>query len=325
MTSRSTILALFASVALIAGAVDRFAAPPTGPTLADTGYGAAVTHVGGKAYPREAIDSDGFRVRIPAPPRRIASQYWSVDEYLYSIVPPERVVAVSESGLLPGVSNVLDFTRKFRPVLSADPELVLRQNPDLVVVSSGSGSDFTGLIRTSGIPVYRMFVDFTRLNQVEEYIRLFGYLTGEDDRAETVARRFHGEIERARSLRPPGAAAPRVLGYGAHSHYSYGAKTLFDDVVRAAGGVNVAAQNGMEGYDAISGEQVARWNPQWIVSGADPEQIEATRREILADPGVALTEAGRAGHVLVLPNNVFLPMSPFSAARVTTIAEALWR
>ena len=170
-----------------------------------------------------------------------------------------------------------------------------------------------------------MFVDFTTLGQIEEYIRVVGYLTGEDGRAEETAFRFHTAVEQARSRRRPGAAAPRVLGYTGQSHYGYGAKTMFDDMVRVAGGVNVAAEHGLEGYDAINAEQIARWNPQWIVSGADSSQIEATRRRILADPGVALTDAGRTGHVLVLPNNVFLPMSPYAAARLTAIAEALWK
>lgn len=325
MTSRSTVLALFASVALIAGAVDRFVSPPTGPTLVETGYGRAGTRIGGRSYPREAVDSDGFRVRIPAPARRIVSQYWSIDEYLYSVVPPERVVSVSESAFVAGVSNVLDLARRFRPVLAGDPERVLRQNPDLILVSSSSRSDFAGLIRPSGIPVYRMFVDFTTLDQIEEYIRLVGYLTGEDARAEEAAIRFHTTVEHARSMRRPGAAAPRVLGYTGQSHYGYGAKTMFDDMVRVGGGVNVAAEHGLEGYDAINAEQIARWNPQWIVSGADFNQIDATRSRILADPGVALTDAGRTGHVLVLPNNVFLPMSPYAATRLTAISEALWK
>jgi iron complex transport system substrate-binding protein len=323
MTSQFTLLALFAFVGLIGAAVDHWSTPLLGPTLARVGYGRAATQLGQRSYPREAIDSDGFRVRIGKPPRRIASQYWSIDEYLYSFVPPERVVAVSESAYLPGVSNVLEQTGRFRPVIAADPERVLRQSPDLILVASSSRSDFTALLRTSGIPVYRMFIDFTTLEQIEEYIRLIGYLTGEDERAEAVARRFHAEIERAKSLRPPDARPPRILGLG--GKYSYGSHTLFHDVVKAAGGVNVAAENGLKGYDLVNGEQIARWNPEWIVAGANGGKIEETQKRIFADPAVALTEAGRTGHVLVLEYRVFLPMSPYASVRVAALAEALWK
>lgn len=323
MTSRVTMLVLLLGVVLISLAANQWLTPLLGPTLASIGYGRPATHLGHLRYPREAIDSDGFFVRIEKKPMRVVSQYWSVDEYLYSVVPPERVVGVSESAYLKGVSNVLAQVTKFKPVISSDPEKVLRQNPDLIIVASSSRSDFTALIRTSGIPVYRMFIDFTKLDQIEEYIRLMGYLTGEDEVAEAAARRFHDDIERVKVLRPANARPPRILGLG--GKYSYGEKTLFNDVVRAVGAVNIAAENGLVGYDLVNGEQIARWNPEWIVAGAAAGAIEQTRARILADPAVALTDAGRTGHVLVLENRIFLPMSPFSTVRATALAEALWK
>jgi iron complex transport system substrate-binding protein len=324
MTSRVTLLALVAALAIIGAAVNRWAAPELGPPLERNGYGRAVPETGSKTYPREAIDADGFRIRIPRPPRRIASQYWSIDEYLYSIVPPERIVCVSESAYLDGISNVLEPVLRLHPVIAEDPERVFRADPDFILVSSGSRSDFTSLVRSSGIPIYRMFIDFKTLAEIEEYIHLIGYLTGEDDRADAVAARFHSEIEHARSLHPPNTVRrPRVLGLG--DNYSYGSATLFDDIVKTVGGVNPAAEAGVKGYDLVSAEQIARWNPEWIVAGANRSQIDSTRKRILSDPGVALTEAGRTGHVLVLENRVFLPMSPYSTLRTTALAEALWK
>lgn len=318
-----TSFGLLASVGIIGAAVDRWSAPLLGPPLERNGYGRAATIQGSLSYPREAVDADGFRVRIPSKPMRIASQYWSIDEYLYSVVPAERVVAVSETAFVKGVSNVLDFTAKFKPELASDPERLLRVNPDLIIVSSGSRVDFTSLVRSSGIPVYRMFIDFTKLEQVEEYIRLIGYLTGEDQCAETVARQFHTGVAHAAHRRPEGARRPRVLGMG--GRFSYGSETLFDDIVKTVGAVNPAAEAGLKGYEMASSEQLARWNPEWIVAGASEGAIEQTRQRILADPGVALTEAGRKGQVVVLENRVFMPMSPYAAARVTALAEALWK
>ena len=319
---RPTSAILLAAVGLIGAALDRWSTQILGPPLERNGYGRAATQTGARNYPREAVDADGFRVRIAQQPRRIASQYWSIDEYLYSIIPPERVVAVSESAYLEIISNVADLAAKFRPVVAPDPERVLRAHPDLILVSSSSRSDFTSLIRSSGIPVYRMFIDFTTLQQVEEYIRLVGYLTGEDERAETVASQFHANIERAKSLHPSSARRPRVIGMG--GQFTYGSGTLFDDIVKTVGAVNPAAEAGLKGYDMINSEQLARWTPEWIAAGANAGQIEETRRKVLADPGVALTDAGRKGHVLVLENRVFLPMSPFAVKRVTALAEALW-
>lgn len=323
MTSRITLVVLLLAMGLTGLAADRLLTPLLGPALASKGHGGTAMHPGSRNYPRQVIDSDGFVVRIEKKPARIVSQYWSIDEYLYTVVPPERVVGVSESAYLPSVSNVLDQVTQFRPVIASNAEKVLRQHPDLILVANSSSSDFTSLIRSSGIPVCRMFIDFTKLEQIEEYIRLIGYLTGEDDAAEQAARRFREAIDRAKAMRPANAPAPRVLGMG--GSYSYGAGTLFDDVVRAVGGVNIAAENGLVGYDLVNGEQIARWNPEWIVAGADRDAMEQTRARILADPAVALTEAGKKGHVVILDNRVFLPMSPFATTRTTKLAEALWR
>ena len=318
-----TSFGLLAFVGIIGAGVERWSTPVLGPPLARNGYGRASIMQGPLSYPREAVDADGFRVRIPRKPLRIASQYWSIDEYLYSVVPAERVVAVSETAYLRGVSNVLDLTALFKPMIATDPERMVRVNPDLIIVSSSSRVDFTSLVRSTGIPVYRMFIDFTRLDQVEEYVRLIGYLTGEDQQADVVARQFHLDVERAARMRPAGARRPRVLGMG--GQFTYGSSTLFDDAVRIVGAVNPAAEAGVKGYEKVNSEQLARWNPEWIVAGANEGALEQTRLRILADAGVALTDAGRNGHVVVLDNRVFMSMSPYASARVRALAEALWK
>ena len=283
----------------------------------------SIPEMGSRTYPRDAVDSNGFRVRIAKPPRRIVSQYWSIDEYLYAVVPPERVVGVSESAYVRGASNLSDLIARFHPVIAADPEQILRQSPDLVLVSADSSSDLSALLSSSGIPVFRMFIDFRTLDQIEEYIRLTGYLTGEDERAEAVAQRFRAEVKHAQALRKQDARAPRVLGMS--GDFCYGSHTLFDDIVKTVGGSNVASANGLQGYELVNTEQIVRWNPEWIVTGADADNIERTKQRLLADPAIQLTDAARSGHVLVLDNRVFLPMSPFASRRVTALAEALWK
>jgi ABC-type hemin transport system substrate-binding protein len=74
----------------------------------------------------------------------------------------------------------------------------------------------------------------------------------------------------------------------------------------------------------VSSEQIARWNPEWIVTGSAPGKARETLAAMLADPGIALTQAAQSGHILVLENHVFLPMSPFTTLLVTAMAEALY-
>ena len=86
-------------VVAIAGAVHTYASPPGGlqlPVL-ETEEGDARVRIGKSPYPREAVDSDEVTVSVARPAHRIVSQYWSIDEFVYSILPPQDVVAVSQS------------------------------------------------------------------------------------------------------------------------------------------------------------------------------------------------------------------------------------
>jgi iron complex transport system substrate-binding protein len=308
----------------VAAAVEHFvsaAAPPRAAKPGE-GFGNPRIRTGDLTYPRQAIDSDSFVVRVARPARRIVSQYWSIDEFVYSVVPPERVVAVSETAYRDSFSNVAQFVKQYHPTIATDPERVLRLDPDLLMVADSSRVDFCALIRDAHIPIHRVFTSFTSLNQIAETIRLTGYLTGEDQSAAQQVAQFWAEIERAKARRPANAKPPRVLGVGGNS--TYGSDTIFDDIVRTLGGINVGAEAGLKGYANVSGEQIIRWDPEWVFAGAERGKTRQVLAKLQADPAMSLTQAARNGHIVVFEYNVFLPLSPFTRLLVTAMAEALY-
>ena len=311
-------------VVAIAGGVHTYASPPGGlqlPVL-EREDGDARVRTGRAQYPREAVDRDEVTVSVARPAHRIVSQYWSIDEFVYSVLPAQDVVAVSESAYAEEISNVYRSVQQFKPAVATDPERVVALDPDLMLVSSNGRADYTSLARSSGVPVYRMETNFVALDQIEQNIRLVGYLTGQDESAAKEAFRFHAAIEKAMSLRPPGSAKPRILGLG--GRYSYGSKTLFQDIVTRLGGVNVGAENGLVGYDSVNFEQIVRWDPEWIVAGAKTGNAKQVLATLMSDPAISLTRAARNGHVVVIDNRVFLPMSPYTSIFVQAIAEAIY-
>jgi iron complex transport system substrate-binding protein len=320
----SPSLLLLLMVGSVATAVDHFVGPENGirAPRASEEDGSPGIRTGSAAYPRKAVDSDGFTVTIARPSRRIVSQYWSIDEQVYSVVPPERVVAVSETAYLPSISNVYDKVRRYRPVIATDPERVLRLDPDLMLVSNSSRADFCAIVRSAQIPIYREFTMFTTLQQVAETTRLTGYVTGEDKAAAEQIALFWADIQRAAAKRPANAPHPRILGFG--SSYGYGKETLFNDIVRVLGGINVGAEAGLKGYDEVNSEQIVRWNPEWIVSSAPKGQTKQVLARLMADPGIAVTQAAQQGRILVFEEHIVLPMSPFTRIFVTMLAEALY-
>jgi iron complex transport system substrate-binding protein len=317
-------LLLLLTVCTLAGAVQRYASPRGGLQLpvAMRDEGDPRIRTGNTAYPREAIDSDNVTVRIARPTHRIVSQFWSIDEFVYSVAPPQDVVAVSSSAFMQGISNVYPMTQKFHPALASDVEKVIALDPDLMLVSSTGRADYTSLARSSGVPVYRVQTMFETLDQIEQAIRLTGYLTGNDQQADGEAQKFHGAIAQAEAMRPQGAAKPRILGLG--GRFGYGKETLFDDIANRLGAINVAAEHGLKGYNELDFEQIIRWDPEWIFVEAQQGNARRTLEDLLADPAISLTQAARNGHIVVLENNVFLPMSPYTRLLVKAIADALY-
>jgi iron complex transport system substrate-binding protein len=150
-----------------------------------------------------------------------------------------------------------------------------------------------------------------------------GRITGEDDKARAVVEEMRRRAAAAKALRPADAKPLRILALTVYSS-SYGKGSLFEYVVNELGAVNVGAERGLGPYGQISAEQVASWNPDWIVAGAENASIEEVRERMLKDPGVSVTEAGRSGQVLVVKNREFLTMSHHSVELMESLARAIY-
>jgi iron complex transport system substrate-binding protein len=191
-----------------------------------------------------------------------------------------------------------------------------------VITGEGTRWEVSGLLRQAGVPVHRVYTKFETLASIEDHMRLIGYLTGEDERARQAIQRFHETVARAAAKRPAGAAAPRVLGMG--GSYSYGSTTLFSDILRTLGAENVAATHGFTGYERVTDEHIARWDPEWIFAGADRGEADLVRARLLARHAIRSTRAARNGRIVVLTNDLFLPLSPHTARLVSVLADTLY-
>ncbi len=279
----------------------------------------------GPGFPRAVTDDLGHRVIVRASPRRIVSNSVVADGFLFGIVEPERVLAVSRFSFDTRYSEVADQVRELDLPTSESAEVAVSLRPDLVFTGMHARSDWIDLLHHSGAPVYCVGHNATTLEELVEMVRRVGYLTGRDWRAEQVALDFRLRLDRAVSRRPRDAATrPRLLGYSRPVSYSYGSQTLFHDVVTSLGGINVGAERGLKAYDGISSEDIAAWNPDWIVTGADPGASGDLLRSLLQDPGVASTVAARQGQILVLPNPVFLSVTHNIIGLVEALAAALY-
>ena len=89
------------------------------------------------------------------------------------------------------------------------------------------------------------------------------------------------------------------------------------DMIRLAGGVNVAAQITDPYWVEISYEQLLAWDPEYIVLASDASY---TVEDVLADPNLAACKAVVNKRVVQLPNKAEAWDSPVPSS----ILGALW-
>ncbi len=274
-------------------------------------------------FPRTVRDHHGDAVRLARPPSRIASQALVTDHFLFAVVPPARIAAVSAVAHDARYSYVADVLAGRDVGVVDDGEALLRSRPDLLLASHTARADLVALARAAGIPTFRLQTVFDDFDQIVEGLRTVGRLTGEERAAEREIARFRARVAAAAARRPASAPRPRVLVYVALSG-TFGAGSLFDHILTELGAVNVAAEQGIGPHGMISGEQIAAWDPDWIIADSPAEENVAVRRRLLGQPGVAVTVAGRSGQILVLDHRRFITMSHHAAGLIEAVGAALY-
>ncbi len=274
-------------------------------------------------FPRTVRDYRGDAVRLVRPPSRIASQALVADHFLFAVVPPARIAAVSAVAHDPRYSYVADLLAGRDVGVADDGEALLRRRPDLLLVSHTARADLVALARAADIPTFRLLTVFEDFGQIADGLRTVGRLTGEERAAEREIARFRARVAAAAARRPAAAPPPRVLVYVALSG-TFGAGSLFDHILTELGAVNVAAEQGIGPHGMISGEQIAAWDPNWIIADAPAGEEHAVRRRLLDQPGVAVTVAGRTGQILVLDHRRFITMSHHAAGLIEALGAALY-
>ena len=303
------------------GGIFRFAGAP-----GESGGGASA----GAGFPRTFSDFHGLPVTLAKAPRRIASQSLPTDHLLFAVVPAERIAAVSAYADRPQYSNVAALVRRRGIPSMRDAEQAIRLRPDLLLASNISRADFADLVRGAGIPTYVMRTVFRSLDEIEGGLRRIGDLSGERQAADAAVAEFRAAAAAAAAMRPAGGRhdPPRVLALTGFSYSSgagsYGAGSLFADIMEKLGAVNVGSEQGLGEWGKVGREQIAAWNPDWIVAGAGGDDPAEAAARLAADPAVAVTAAGRKGRILVVEDRYYLATSQHVVHLMRAVAEALY-
>lgn len=215
-------------------------------------------------------------------PQRIVSLTLATDELLADLVPLERVSGVTYLVDDAEISNVAGRYPGSVPRLrDTAPERVLALGGDLICVAPYNSADFLQLLERSGVPTYRNCTTHS-LDEIKAGILTLGERVGEADRAWQLVERMRQRRERLAQRLGSVEGQPRVLFWSAG--FTAGSGTTIDDLIRAAGGRNAAAERGLKGSTEISPEEVIATDPDYVLTArwsGDPGQGSIAEHPLL--------------------------------------------
>jgi iron complex transport system substrate-binding protein len=257
-------------------------------------------------------------VNLGSVPTRIVSVNVMSDEILLALA-PERLAGLSVLADNPDSSNVVRETVVIPTRVNGDIERILMQSPDLVVIGAHH-ADVARQVEGLGIPVF-LIHGFESIEWIRSLIRIMGAMAGVPERAEHLVADMNARIE-AISARVAGRPRPRVLLYS-ESGWVSGRQTTLDDVIRAAGGVNLAAEMGIIGSRKESQERVIVADPGVILLRDARRWESGFRQTLLRDPAFQGVKALRDQRVYSVPARLLVTSSHHIAETVETIARLL--
>jgi iron complex transport system substrate-binding protein len=254
-------------------------------------------------------------------PTRIVSIGGAVTEILYALGAEDRIVAVDTTSLYPPQAMADKPNVGYMRQLSA--EGVLGLHPQLVLAIAGSGPKETiDVIDAAKIPLIMVPDTFTEAGMVEK-IRLIAKVAGVEPRGECLANAVAGDLSALRELRAKVKTPPRVmfvLSFLDGRAMVAGQKTAANEIIKLAGGVNVA--DSFDGYKIMTDEAIAAAKPDTVLSmERSKDTLQADT--VFANPAFALTPAAKTKSFVTMDGLYLLGFGPRTAAAARDLAVKL--
>lgn len=276
------------------------------------------------SWPREVEGLNGV-VSIPFKPLRIITASVGHDEMTLALVPLDRLVAVGSASQNATYSNVAHLLQD-KTQISRDPETIIAEAPDIVVTSPFFSADGVEALSKAGVLVIQTELKHDPEARINN-ILLMGYIFGEEERALQFATEVRDRYEALIAVTGAVEARPRVLALTQYSDKLWvaGADSTEGGVIEAAGGLNAAADAGVEGNQTTSLEGVIAMNPEIIVI-AQPKEFgaEEFRQSLFDNEALAELPAIKNQAVHIVEGKHFTTLSYWNIRGAEDLARLLW-
>lgn len=247
----------------------------------------------GCKHPAQSTQAESYQytddynntITIPSNPQRIVSLSPAVTEIIFDL---------GKSDLLVGRTDFCTYPEEALQIESVggisnlNVEKILSLHPDLVISGSMIPQKAAEHLHSLGVPLVCV-IEKTEFDGLYENISKIGQLVGCSNEADSLNQTLREAVQAVDSAIQNYPTAYYVVGFGANGNFTAGGNTFINDLIRMAGGRNIA--EGVQGW-SYSLEALMSEDPDFII----------VRREDSADfcnlhPYSSLS-AVRSGHVI---------------------------
>jgi iron complex transport system substrate-binding protein len=209
-----------------------------------------------------------------ARPQRIMSLNLCTDELLLDLVPRERIASVSYLSRLP-IYSYMWLAAARVPVNHGLAEDALGENPDLILAGTYTGTAAKSLLKKIGMPLVEI-PPANSFADIRAVTRMVAHAVGEDARGEALIARMDTTLRALAQTKPKFAI--RVAAWDGGGSVP-GRGTLFDTILTAAGGLNIASSTSGEEESHFGIERLLFARPDVLLYGAEAYAAPALRTD----------------------------------------------
>lgn len=220
-------------------------------------------HQGQVAVTDTVIDDYGRTVVVPAAPQRVVSLSPAVTEIMFALGAGDLLVGRTDFCVYPDAAGDIP---SIGGISNLNVERILSMQPDLIISGSMVGKKFTDQFDQMGTPMVCV-IEKPKFEALYDNIKAIGKLVGKEHEANSLIENLKLRME---SLLAHGDSSQNtqlpsvyyVVGFGAGGNFTAGGNTFINDIIRMAGGRNIAED--IEGW-SYSLEALVKEDPNFII------------------------------------------------------------
>ena len=261
------------------------------------------------------VDDYGRTVELHGIPQRIVSVAPSPTEILFAVGAGAHVVGVDNYSDYPAEAKSLPQIGSY----TLNIEVIMSLKPDLIVSSDLVPRAQLDQLEAQGIP-YFIFATRTMEDVIKD-LRLAGSLTGHSLEAESLVTGLQARIN-AVTDKTLDAEVEKVRTYVEYYPlWTYGPGSFGNDMIRLAGGANIAS-NASNEYPLLTTEFIIAQDPQVIIYTVGP-MTTTIASDFAARSGWSITYAVSHDKIYSIDDNLVSRYGPRVVDGLEQLAEII--